>query len=440
MNDASAKFDDRNGEGPSGSRAEEETIAQPPRDNFAPDGFATDALDETHMLLAYAASSGINIEPEVSEAIARARAANEKHSWNADIESKFWPAKSKLSLSVKPVTVDSLAAGKFGAAAIATRRYFLSTVILAAIIVPISIVMFINTAVSNDVRDLLKENDTAAIALHEQLVNYQSALEQSTRTTREPPDQKANSAALSGVSEALLSPNLIEKLAQFARTSRQLFAESRVLNFFILNSAPEPWWAPPCATDPNKLLQRCEANGWKGPCDTSTPAAELHKQCENTRRANLELDVRAGDQGQGFPTITQQGFEKLATYQDIRSFARQTQQMNLILYGAVTAYVLPVAYALLGACAFALRNMAAQTGTKTYQPSYSNRARLIIALIAGTVVGLFNNFTQGVSVSPLAVAFLVGYAVEVFFSFLDAFVHTFESVRNPRALGASAGA
>ena len=84
--------------------------------------------------------------------------------------------------------------------------------------------------------------------------------------------------------------------------------------------------------------------------------------------------------------------------------------------------------------------MAAQTGMKTYQPSYSNRARLIIALIAGTVVGLFNNFTQGVSVSPLAIAFLVGYAVEVFFSFLDAFVHTFESVRNPRALGASASA
>ena len=37
---------------------------------------------------------------------------------------------------------------------------------------------------------------------------------------------------------------------------------------------------------------------------------------------------------------------------------------------ALTALSLPVAYALLGACAFALRNMAAQTGTKTYQPSY----------------------------------------------------------------------
>jgi len=414
MNHADAKFDDRNGGDPAGSRDEEETISQPLEDNYAPDRFATDALDETHMLLAYAASSGINIEPEVSEAISRARAANERHNWSADIEAKFWPAKSKLSLSIKPVTVDTLAAGKFGAAASATRRYFRSTVILAAIIVPISIVMFINTAVSNDVGNLLKENDTAAIAVHEQLVNYQSALEQATRTTRDRADQKENPVNLPGMSDALLSPNLVDKLAQFARVSRQLFAESRVLNFFILNTAPEPWWVSFKEKDP------------------------ITGKDIDFARANLELDVRAGDRSGTYPSITNEGFVKLAAYQDIRSFARQTQQMNLVIYGAVTAYVLPVAYSLLGACAFALRNMAAQTGTKTYQPSYSNRARLIIALIAGTVVGLFNNFTQGVSVSPLAIAFLVGYAVEVFFSFLDAFVHTFESVRNPRALGASA--
>jgi hypothetical protein len=419
-------IDDPSKVGPAGSRDEEErTTSQPLKDKYAPDGFATDALDETHMLLAYAASSGITIDPDVSEAIARARAATERQNWNADIEAKFWPAKSKLSLSVKPVTVDTLAAGKFGAAAIATRRYFRSTVILAAIIVPVSIVMFINTAISNDVGNLLKENDAAAIALHEQLVNYQSALKQATRTTDDRANQNGTAANLPNVSQALLSPNLVEKLAQFARVSRQLFAESRVLNFFILDTGDLPPWAT----------------------TEKTEKEDKKTEKEDKRRANLELDVRAGDptptlnrEHPNYPSITDQGFEKLAAYQDIREFARQTQQMNLVIYGAVTAYILPVAYALLGACAFALRNMAAQTGTKTYQPSYSNRARLIIALIAGTVVGLFNNFTQGVSVSPLAIAFLVGYAVEVFFSFLDAFVHTFESVRNPRALGAGASA
>jgi hypothetical protein len=406
----SRRFDDPLTIGRAGSGVAEErrTSSKPLTDNYVPDDFSADALNETHMLLAYAASSGINIDADVSEAIARARAAHERHNWDADTEAKFWPAKSKLSCSVKPVTVDSLAAGAVGVAANATRRYFLWTVILSAIIVPISIVMFINTAISNDVGNLLKENDAAAIALHEQLVNSQSALERATRATDDRANQNGSAANLPGMSQALLSPNLVEKLAQFARVSRQLFAESQVLNFFVLHAAPEPWWA---------------------------------SAAEDTRRSNIELNVRAGDRAGDvkFPSITDEGFVKLAAYQDIRAFARQTQQMNLVIYGAITAYVLPVAYSLLGACAFALRNMAAQTGTKTYQPSYSNRARLIIALIAGTVVGLFNNFTQGVSVSPLAIAFLVGYAVEVFFSFLDAFVHTFERVRNPRILDARAG-
>jgi len=43
------------------------------------------------------------------------------------------------------------------------------------------------------------------------------------------------------------------------------------------------------------------------------------------------------------------------------------------------------------------------------------------------VVGLFTNFnvTQGGSLSPLALAFLVGYAVDVFFSFLEGLLRAF---------------
>src|SRR6516225_4030344 len=289
MNDAGAKFDDRSGEGPSGSRAEEAIVSKPLNDNYAPDSFATDALDETHLLLAYAASSGINIEPEVSEAIARARAANERHSWNADIEAKFWPAKSKLSQSVKPVTVDSLAAGAVGVAANATRKYFKWTLILSAVIVPISIVMFINTAISNDVGNLLKENDAAAVGLHEQLVNYQSALEQGRRNTSDPANQNGNARN----SQALLSPNLVEKLAQFARVNRQIFAESRVLNFFIFNTIDQPGWArdqqDKTATGNDKMAPEND-NTLKGKDKPMT--------VEERIRSNLELDVRAGD-----PTI-----------------------------------------------------------------------------------------------------------------------------------------
>jgi hypothetical protein len=273
-------------------------------------------------------------------------------------------------------------------------------VILSAIILPISIVGFINTSISNDVTSFLRENDAAAVSLHQQLVNYESALDQTNKGAQ---GQNSPAASSTDLTQALLSPNIVDDLAQFARVSRQIFSDSQVLNAFVLHAVPEPNWA---------------------------------NDSEEIRRANLELDVRAG--GRDHPSIADVGFEKIATYQDIRAFAKQVKEIDLIIYGAITAYILPIAYALLGACAFALRNMAAQTGTKTYQPSYSNRARLIIALIAGTVVGLFNNFTQGVSVSPLAIAFLVGYAVEVFFSFLDGFVHSFDRTRSVKVPAAGA--
>jgi hypothetical protein len=60
-------------------------------------------------------------------------------------------------------------------------------------------------------------------------------------------------------------------------------------------------------------------------------------------------------------------------------------------------------------------------------------AKETIALIGGLVVALFTNFTalftQEIPLSPLAIAFLVGYGVEIFFAFLDAFLDTLKKVR-----------
>ena len=63
---------------------------------------------------------------------------------------------------------------------------------------------------------------------------------------------------------------------------------------------------------------------------------------------------------------------------------------------------------------------------RLHRPS-ADSARFLIAAIGGAVVGLFNNFTigQGASIPPLAIAFLVGYAVDVFFTFLEGMLQAF---------------
>lgn len=116
------------------------------------------------------------------------------------------------------------------------------------------------------------------------------------------------------------------------------------------------------------------------------------------------------------------------TYQDVRSFAQDILDRVSVYYGAITTCLLPVLYALLGTCAYLLRSFEEEVRTLTFTPSSrANWARFLIAGIGGAVVGLFSNFTitQGASISPLAIAFLVGYAVDVFFSFLEGLLQAF---------------
>jgi hypothetical protein len=96
-----------------------------------------------------------------------------------------------------------------------------------------------------------------------------------------------------------------------------------------------------------------------------------------------------------------------------------------LYYGALSNFLLPPLYAILGACAYLLRSFSEQVKNRTFLPSRTDSARFIIAAIGGGAVGLFNNFTLGENFPPLAIAFLVGYATDIFFSFLDRFQQTF---------------
>jgi hypothetical protein len=114
-----------------------------------------------------------------------------------------------------------------------------------------------------------------------------------------------------------------------------------------------------------------------------------------------------------------------ATYQDVRFFAQNITTDVLTFYGAFNTCILPILYALLGTCAYLLRSFEDQMTTRTFTPSVANSARFVIAAIGGTVIGLFGGFTSQASASPLAMAFLVGYGVEIFFAFLENLIRSF---------------
>jgi hypothetical protein len=72
-----------------------------------------------------------------------------------------------------------------------------------------------------------------------------------------------------------------------------------------------------------------------------------------------------------------------------------------------------------------LRSYEQQSKNRTLVAGEKPIARLLIAGIGGLVVGQFNNVTQGINITPFAVAFLVGYAVDVFFTFLEGLLQMF---------------
>ena len=65
-------------------------------------------LQEAELLLAYAAESGIELEPKIRAAVMKARMADGDGKWTADIAECLLDALTVLSMKVRPVTVESV--------------------------------------------------------------------------------------------------------------------------------------------------------------------------------------------------------------------------------------------------------------------------------------------------------------------------------------------
>ena len=93
----------------------------------------------------------------------------------------------------------------------------------------------------------------------------------------------------------------------------------------------------------------------------------------------------------------------------------------------------PFLYALLGTCVYLVRTFEQEMSNRTFKSAHADFHRFLVAGIAGAIVGFFSNFAinTGTSVSPLAVAFLAGYAVDVFFSFLEGFMQALMKDKAP---------
>jgi hypothetical protein len=121
--------------------------------------------------------------------------------------------------------------------------------------------------------------------------------------------------------------------------------------------------------------------------------------------------------------VLNQGHYQIQLYQAIRDHAQQLSESWLKITAQIMAYMMPVFYAVLGAFLFTFRSWC-QEGRIPYWPD--RISRLLMAGIVGVAIGAMSElFPKEISLSPLALAFIIGYSIEVFISRLDAWIHNY---------------
>jgi hypothetical protein len=339
-----------------------------PLEHTKPPTYFGGAIDDAERLMKYAAEIGVDVSPDTRSAILHARTAYTA-GWNEDIAAHLLDALTGLAARLKPVNAESLKAYHDDTRP-TVRNYLKWAIVLACVIIPASVCTFVTSAVSTAIVSDVSHANALAVKLRSELGPPLAA--------GSPPAEIPK-----GISDA----DVISDLQDYAATVRLINARAKRLNWFVA---------------------RIE----------KTPVEDIGTR--EARKEKFELQV-------GIPDPITERDRITETYQDVRYFAQAILADISVFYGAITACILPVLYALLGTCAYLLRTFEDQMSTRTFTPSAANSARFVIAAIGGAVVGLFNNFavTQEASLSPLALSFLVGYAVDVFFAFLEGLIKAF---------------
>jgi hypothetical protein len=349
-------------------------------------------LSEAELLLSHAVETGVQVDPAVSRSILEAGAAS-RTGWTEHTAANLLTAEATLAAVLKPVSAESLQnSARYRSKSLKRRLALPVTMgILAAVIVLYSTAAFLFSAFSTNIRDSIAIANPLAVKLVDELGSAQVTNDKLCPKSETPAGSQVTGNTDSSSQNGTHKKYVISDLQTFAGAIRDMYGAARQMNRLY----PFAKQADPIAPPNSKF--------------TPMDYAEV-----------LELPP-------GLPNLALAAMERICVYQQVRYYAQSTEDNATIFTGAFAAGILPVLYALLGAGAYVLRRLESQLRSRTFI-NETHSPRFITAAIAGAVVGLFN-FGQGVSVSPLAIAFLAGYAVDVFFSFLESLLQTLSKGR-----------
>ncbi len=363
------------------------------------------ALADADLMLKFASERGLEVSKEIVQPLLRARSTAAAGTMTDEVQAEFYAAYARLCRQFGDVTADTIRACRSEA----TRRTLRINRVVALALTFLIAIASVTVFVSDRLHDSIQANINAA---NESAVRLRTTLTQSDITlaiTREDADHSRlrdvdPCIVLSQVptdgGREFKAPNEIEPLQQFAGLVRDIRSQAIKLNYVV----------GLIEHDPFTICDPADADTGRTDCLREKPEAVARRFELNPAVRNYSAEVLC----------------KIKTYQSVRSFATNVQSDYKAAVGALASFAFPILYALLGAYAFRLRLFVDTIRNRTYHPSFADSARMITAVIAGAIAGLFNP-ANGTALSPLATAFLVGYGVELFFRFLDTLLAAFGS-------------
>jgi hypothetical protein len=356
------------------------------------------AISDADTLLAFAAQTGALTDTSVVNAIVEIKQQLAKQAVTEEGEAKFWASFNAIAKLVRPVTAESLrcTSGEFDrtifsllahrrtacAAERAVRRYRRWAVGALLILIVIQTYYLVGSAIIADIEAIPKGRDD----VHAALLKLQDESQSSTNASlsaRARDDAVGELLAKEDNFDLRLETNY-DVLVRWNEVWRSL-------------SHPSRWWHDGSSTGNNIHTQVASAAD-------NIPLV----------RVSMTEGGALGRSGSGAASIR----DKIITETKARFALRSIQ-----------SYLLPFLYGFLGTCVFILRNLASEIKARSFCTEVQYRLRMPLGALAGVAIAWFITPESSPaivkSLSPLALAFLAGYSVEVLFTVMDRFMSAF---------------
>ncbi len=360
----------------------------------------TEYIYEAELLLAYVAQNGLEIDDAIVAVIVNSKYWLEQGEWTPEREIQFWIAFNTLAKRVSPVSVASLKATSSTAAE------------------------------SNMLRNPHKKFNFYSLPRGSTFAKQSVSLYQKTTVWVLLVLLFTHSYWLS---ESMLIAPILELKQQMGKTQEQLTLAKQ--NPAITQLADDPQ-----LTELNSRLSNYEnlIRAHSKMVRTCKPLLSLFVACPMSPE---ESTPKEEPQDQLNKTA--------AAPESVLELEALLQQKKFILAN-LQLFVLPLFYGLLGAFVYVLRTLTIEIKTLTYtrESNISYRLRIQLGALAGLAIGWFtgpnasfsldtlssealSTFSSGglstQTLSPMALAFVAGYSVDVLFALMDRIIYAFST-------------